>query len=34
LSRGATGLADEQSRAAAVRFIGLVADQIVGTVPA
>jgi predicted nucleotidyltransferase len=34
LLRGATGLADEQSRAAAVRFIGLVADQIMGTVPA
>jgi predicted nucleotidyltransferase len=33
LSRGATGLADKRSRAAAVRFIGLVADQIVGTEP-
>ena len=34
LSGGASGLADEQSRAAAVRFIGFVADQIMGTVPA
>ena len=34
LSRRATGLADEQTRATAVRFIGLVADQITGTVPA
>jgi len=33
LSGGATGLADERSRAAAVRFIGLLADQIMGTVP-
>ena len=33
LSAGATGLADERSRAAAVRFIGLLADQIMGTVP-
>jgi Nucleotidyltransferase domain. len=28
LSRGATGLADERSRAGAIRFTGLVADQI------
>jgi hypothetical protein len=34
LSRGASGLADEQSRAAAVRFIGLLADQITNSVPA
>lgn len=34
LPRGATGLADVQARAAAVRFIGLVADQISGTVQA
>jgi hypothetical protein len=34
LSRGASGLADEQSRAAAVRFIGLVADQVTNSVPA
>jgi hypothetical protein len=34
LSRRATGLADERTRATAVRFIGLVADQITGTVPA
>ena len=34
LSGEATGFADERSRAAAVRFIGLLADQIMGTVPA
>jgi hypothetical protein len=33
LSRGASGLADEQARAAAVRFIGLVADQVTNAVP-
>jgi hypothetical protein len=33
-SRGASGLADPQTRAAAVRFIGLMADQIVGSDPA
>jgi hypothetical protein len=34
LSRGASGLADEQSRAAAVRFIGLAADQVTNSMPA
>jgi predicted nucleotidyltransferase len=33
LSRGVSGLADEQSRAAAVRFIGLVADQVTNSMP-
>jgi hypothetical protein len=34
LTGGASGLADPQTRASAIRFIGLVADQVTGTVPA
>ena len=34
MSRGATGFDDEQSRAAAEMFIGLLADEITGSMSA